>query len=109
MPAPRQAVDAAPANGREPVREQRPVLQLNGEAAGAVPPGDGSESDPLYSQAVEVVRTQQRASVSLVQRHLRIGFNRAGNLLEAMEALGVVSGMASNGHRAVLAAPGASA
>ena len=107
--APGPAVDAAPAKGHEPVREQRVVLELNGQAPGNVPPGDGSASDPLYSQAVEVVRKQRRASVSLVQRHLRVGFNRAGNLLEAMEALGVVSGMASNGNRTVLAAPGAAA
>ena len=99
---PGPAVDAAPAKGHEPVREQRVVLELNGQAPGTVPPGDGSASDPLYDQAVEVVRTQQRASISLVQRHLRIGYNRAGNLLEAMEALGVVSSMASNGARDVL-------
>ncbi|WP_308410574.1 DNA translocase FtsK [Janthinobacterium sp. AD80] len=81
-----------PANGHEPVREQRPVLSLNGEAAGAVPPGDGSATDPLYDQAVEVVRTNQRASISLVQRHLRIGYNRAARLIESMEAAGVVKG-----------------
>lgn len=95
--------------GDDPVRQQHPALQLNGEAAGAVLPGDGSASDPLYDQAVEVVRTHQRASLSLVQRHLRIGYNRASNLLEAMEALGVVSNMASNGNRTVLAVPGAAA
>ncbi|MDN2710661.1 hypothetical protein O0880_14650 [Janthinobacterium sp. SUN118] len=100
---------ARPAAGHEPVREQRVVLELSGQTPGTVPPSDGSASDPLYSQAVEVVRTQRRASVSLVQRHLRVGFNRAGNLLEAMEALGVVSGIASNGNRTVLAAPGAAA
>ena len=104
---PGPSVDAAPAKGHEPVREQRVVLELNGQAHGTVPPGDGSASDPLYEQAVEVVRTHRRASVSLIQRHLRVGFNRAGNLLEAMETLGVVSGMASNGNRTVLAALGA--
>ncbi|MDN2697199.1 hypothetical protein O0882_12830 [Janthinobacterium sp. SUN073] len=67
-----------------------------------MPPGDGSTTDPLYDQAVEVVHTHQRASISLVQRHLRIGYNRASNLLEAMEALGVVSSMTSNGVRDVL-------
>ena len=105
LPGP--AVDAAPAKGHEPVREQRVVLELNGLAHGTVPPGDGSASDPRYDQAVEVVRTHRRASVSLIQRHLRVGFNRAGNLLEAMETLGVVSAMASNGNRTVLAALGA--
>ncbi|WP_306985199.1 DNA translocase FtsK [Janthinobacterium sp. UMAB-56] len=72
-------------------------------------PGDGSASDPLYAQAVEVVRTQQRASISLVQRHLRIGYNQAARLMEAMEAAGVVSCMASNGNRTVLTTPGATA
>ena len=92
-----------PAKGHEPVHEQRVVLQLNGEAAGAVPAGDGSASDPLYDQAVEVVRTHQRASISLVQRHLRIGYNRAARLLEAMETAAVVSAQASTGNRSILA------
>ncbi|KAB8062120.1 hypothetical protein GCN74_03400 [Janthinobacterium sp. FT14W] len=104
---PGPAVDAAPAKGHEPVREQRVVLELNGQAPDTVPPSDGSASDPMYGQAVELVRSRQRASISLVQRYLGIGYNRAGNLLETMEAMGVVSGMASNGNRTVLAAPGA--
>jgi len=89
---PGPAVDAAPTKGHEPVREQRVVLELNGQAPGTVPPGDGSASDPLYEQAVDVVRTQQRVSISLVQRHLRIGYNRAARLIEAMDAGGVVKG-----------------
>ena len=104
--SPGPAVDAAPAKGHEPVRKQRVVLELNGQAPGTVPPGDGSASDPLYEQAVEVVRTSQRASLSLMQRHLRIDYNRAARLIEAMEAAGVVSGMASNGHRNVVTARG---
>lgn len=84
--------DAAPAKGNEPVREQRVVVELNGQAPGTVPPGDGSASDPLYEQAVEVVRAQQRASISLVQRLLRVGYNRAAGLIEAMAAAGVVKG-----------------
>lgn len=91
-PAPQPAADAGPAKGDEPVRAPRPVLQLNGEAAGAVPAGDGSASDPLYEQAVKVVRAQQRASVSLVQRTLKTGYNRAARLIEAMAAAGVVKG-----------------
>jgi recombination associated protein RdgC len=91
-PAPRPAVNAAPAKGHEPVRTQRVVLELNGQAPGTVPPGDGSANDPLYDQAVEVVRTQQRASISLVQRHLRVGYNRAARLIEAMEVAGVIKG-----------------
>ena len=100
---PGPAVDAAPAKGHEPVREQRVVLELNGQAPGTVPPGDGSASDPMYGQAVEVVRAQQRASISIVQRHLRLGYNRAARLLETMEGACVVSAQASNGTREVLA------
>ncbi|WP_257225146.1 DNA translocase FtsK [Janthinobacterium sp. 35] len=79
-----------PAAGDAPVRQQRPALQLNGEAAGTVLPGDGSTSDPLYAQAVEVVRSRQRASISLVQRYLGIGYNRAARLIETMEFAGVI-------------------
>jgi len=68
-------------------------------------PGTGAgagESDPLYDQAVEVVIKHKRASISLVQRHLRIGYNRAARLLEQMEQSGMVSTMASNGNREIL-------
>ncbi|PLZ01551.1 cell division protein FtsK [Burkholderia sp. WAC0059] len=70
-------------------------------AAGAS--GTGDESDPLYDQAVEVVIKNRRASISLVQRHLRIGYNRAARLLEQMEQSGLVSAMSSNGNREILA------
>ncbi|WP_283957993.1 DNA translocase FtsK [Janthinobacterium lividum] len=80
---------------------------MNGEAAGAEPPGDGSATDPLYDQAVEVVRTHQRASISLVQRHLRIGYNRAARLIETMEVSGMVSPAAPSGDRQVRAKGGA--
>ena len=63
----------------------------------------GSEADPLYDQAVEVVLKSRRASISLVQRNLRIGYNRAARLVEQMEATGLVSAMQSNGNREVLA------
>jgi S-DNA-T family DNA segregation ATPase FtsK/SpoIIIE len=62
----------------------------------------GEESDPLYDQAVEVVVKNRRASISLVQRHLRIGYNRAARLLEQMEQSGLVSAMSSNGNREIL-------
>ena len=61
------------------------------------------ESDPMYDQAVEVVLKNRRASISLVQRHLRIGYNRAARLLEQMENSGLVSKMQSNGNREILA------
>ncbi|WP_289898425.1 DNA translocase FtsK [Janthinobacterium sp. SUN033] len=67
-----------------------------------MPPGDGSTTDPLYDQAVEVVRTSRRASIALVQRHLCIGYNRAARLIEAMEGGGVVSVATSKGDRSVL-------
>jgi DNA segregation ATPase FtsK/SpoIIIE, S-DNA-T family len=69
------------------------------------PAGDslGAEADPLYDQAVEIVLKNRRASISLVQRHLRIGYNRAARLVEQMEAAGLVSAMQSNGNREVLA------
>ena len=64
------------------------------------------ESDPLYDQAVAIVLKNRRASISLVQRHLRIGYNRAARLLEQMEHSGVVSAMQSNGNREILAPAG---
>jgi DNA segregation ATPase FtsK/SpoIIIE, S-DNA-T family len=63
----------------------------------------GAESDPLYDQAVQIVLQNKRASISLVQRHLRIGYNRAARLLEDMEKAGLVSSMQSNGNREILA------
>ncbi|MCG2584370.1 DNA translocase FtsK [Massilia sp. TS11] len=64
--------------------------------------GEGTEADPMYDQAVAVVLKHRRASISLVQRHLRIGYNRAARLLEQMEHSGVVSAMQSNGNRDIL-------
>ena len=60
------------------------------------------ENDPLYDQAVAIVIESRRASISLVQRHLRIGYNRAARLVEQMEVAGLVSPMESNGSRTVL-------
>ena len=65
--------------------------------------GEDVEADPLYDQAVEVVVKTRRPSISLVQRHLRIGYNRAARLIEQMERAGLVSSMGSNGNREVLA------
>ena len=65
--------------------------------------GADAESDALYDQAVEIVVKSRRASISLVQRHLRIGYNRAARLVEQMEKAGVVTPMQSNGNREVLA------
>jgi S-DNA-T family DNA segregation ATPase FtsK/SpoIIIE len=68
--------------------------------------GADAESDPMYDQAVAVVLKTRRPSISLVQRHLRIGYNRAARLIEAMERAGLVSPMQSNGNREVLVPAG---
>jgi S-DNA-T family DNA segregation ATPase FtsK/SpoIIIE len=74
-----------------------------GEDGGAGPNGEPTgEKDPLYDQAVEIVVRTRRPSISLVQRHLRIGYNRAARLIEDMERAGLVSPMQSNGNREVL-------
>ena len=70
---------------------------------------DVAEKDPLYDEAVNIVLTSRRASISLVQRQLRIGYNRAARLIEDMERAGLVSSMQSNGNREVLAKGNASA
>ena len=71
--------------------------------------GGGGEADPLYDRAVEVVLKNRRASISLVQRHLRIGYNRTARLLEDMEKAGLVSAMSGNGNRDIPAQGGARA
>ena len=71
-------------------------------AAGGSSSG-GSEVDPLYDEAVGIVLKTRRASISAVQRQLRIGYNRAARLIEDMERAGLVSAMQSNGNREVLA------
>jgi len=75
------------------------------ELAGGATKGEG-EGDSLYDEAVAVVLKHRRASISLVQRHLRIGYNRAARLLEAMEQAGLVSAMQSNGNRDILVPAG---
>ena len=73
-----------------------------GGAEGAAAGEGGGESDALYDQAVQVVLKNRKASISLVQRHLRIGYNRAARLIEQMEQSGLVSPMQSNGNRDIL-------
>jgi S-DNA-T family DNA segregation ATPase FtsK/SpoIIIE len=72
--------------------------------AGQAEEGD-AESDPLYDDAVRVVTETRRASISGVQRRLKIGYNRAARMIEQMEACGIVGPQQSNGNREVLAPP----
>lgn len=83
------------------------ITQDPGGEDGEMMVGDASdgESDPLYDQAVQIVTESRRASVSGIQRRLKIGYNRAARIVEAMEMAGVVSAMQSNGSREVLAPP----
>ena len=78
----------------EPAAADEGAADANGEPSG--------EKDALYDQAVEIVVRTRRPSISLVQRHLRIGYNRAARLIEDMERAGLVSPMQSNGNREVL-------
>ncbi len=72
---------------------------LSGESA------DVEDADPLYDEAVQIVIDSRRASISNVQRRLKIGYNRAARLIEEMERTGIVSAAQSNGNREVLAPP----
>ncbi len=77
------------------------TLDDEGAASAEGGASDG-EADLMYDQAVAIVLQHKRASISLVQRHLRIGYNRAARLLEQMEKSGLVSSMATNGNRDLL-------
>lgn len=83
-----------------PAGDSMVVMQFQGAAAPQEP------ADDLYAKAVDLVRTQRRASISLVQRHLMIGYNRAAQLLEQMERAGIVSAMDNKGARKLLEASG---
>ena len=84
------------------VLDQRP----NGESDEGIGVDGSAEADPMYDQAVAVVLRTRRPSISLVQRHLRIGYNRAARLIEQMERAGLVSAMQTNGNREVLVPAG---
>lgn len=81
-----------------------PIPGLSPEAGGSAGEVDG-ETDALYDQAVRIVTETRRASVSGIQRRLKIGYNRAARMVETMEAAGIVSELQSNGSREVLAPP----
>jgi S-DNA-T family DNA segregation ATPase FtsK/SpoIIIE len=79
-----------------------PAAGEEGAGGGGVNGEQTGEKDPLYDQAYDIVVRTRRPSISLVQRHLRIGYNRAARLIEDMERAGVVSPMQTNGNREVL-------
>ncbi|UVL65179.1 DNA translocase FtsK [Pseudomonas sp. B21-031] len=79
---------------------------FEGGGGGGGGDGDDSESDALYDEAVQFVLESRRASISAVQRKLKIGYNRAARMIEAMEMAGVVTPMNSNGSREVIAPGG---
>jgi S-DNA-T family DNA segregation ATPase FtsK/SpoIIIE len=95
--------------------EPRYIDSITSESSGAGVPGlggdgeseDGNaeEDDALYDEAVRFVTESRKASISAVQRKLRIGYNRAARMIEAMEMAGVVTEMSTNGNREVLAPP----
>jgi S-DNA-T family DNA segregation ATPase FtsK/SpoIIIE len=78
------------------------VLEAAVDESNEITEMPAGEKDPLYDQAVDIVLRTRRPSISLVQRHLRIGYNRAARLIEDMERAGMVSPMQSNGNREVL-------
>jgi S-DNA-T family DNA segregation ATPase FtsK/SpoIIIE len=83
-----------------------PLAGIPGEAP-ATGEGGGAdgEQDALYDEAVKIVTTERKPSISYVQRRLKIGYNRAARLLESMEMAGVVGPLQPNGSREILAPP----
>ncbi len=90
-------------NYLETILEGASENQMLPGSAGGSGDDDTDESDPLYDEAVQFVTETRRASISAVQRKLRIGYNRAARMIETMEAAGVVSPMNTNGSREVIA------
>jgi S-DNA-T family DNA segregation ATPase FtsK/SpoIIIE len=84
-----------------------PIPGLSGEAGEGGDGGEGgdAEQDPLYDEAVRIVTETRKASISGVQRRLKIGYNRAARMIEGMEAAGLVGPLNSNGSREVYAPP----
>jgi len=95
------------------LKEQGEPNYIDGILEGGVADGEGGdlggdlseaggEKDPMYDQAVEVVLKNRKASISLVQRHLKIGYNRSARMLEEMEKAGLISAMSGSGQREIL-------
>ena len=97
--------------GRSAPDYMEEILEMSSEPVPGLSPangggdGDDTESDPLYDQAVMIVTQTRKASISGVQRRLKIGYNRAARMIEHMEETGVVGPMETNGSREVLAPP----
>lgn len=102
-----RVVDAWKARGAPDYIEEilAGVEEADSGFGGAEGGGSGSEEDALFDDAVHFVTETRRVSISSVQRKLRIGYNRAANIVEAMEAAGVISSAGHNGSREVLAPP----
>ena len=83
----------------------QPLVGISGEEDEAGGSRDDAEQDPLYDEAVNIVTRERKPSISYVQRRLKIGYNRAARLIEAMESAGLVGPLQSNGAREVLAPP----
>ncbi len=86
-----------------PPQYDESILESPDEESDEDAPDKSAEADPLYDDAVAYVLKSRRASISAVQRQLRIGYNRAARLVEAMEHAGLVSSMQTNGNREVIA------
>jgi S-DNA-T family DNA segregation ATPase FtsK/SpoIIIE len=80
-----------------------PLAGISGESGEGAGGADGGEQDALYDEAVKIVTTERKPSISYVQRRLKIGYNRAARLLESMENAGVVGPLQPNGAREILA------
>jgi DNA segregation ATPase FtsK/SpoIIIE, S-DNA-T family len=90
-------------NYLESILDLRTDAEILPGMAGAQADSEEEEADPLYDEAVAFVTESRRASISSVQRKLRIGYNRAARMIESMEHAGVVSTMSTSGSREVLA------
>jgi S-DNA-T family DNA segregation ATPase FtsK/SpoIIIE len=80
-----------------------PLAGISGEPSAGGEGGADGEQDALYDEAVKIVTTERKPSISYVQRRLKIGYNRAARLLESMEMAGVVGPLQPNGSREILA------
>ena len=83
----------------------QPLVGISGEEDEAGGADEDAEQDVLYDEAVSIVTRERKPSISYVQRRLKIGYNRAARLIEAMESAGLVGPLQSNGAREVLAPP----